>query len=76
MAGAGDRPSSRAKRWAPLLAAAALVVNVAHAAEVRLEITPPEPKWVMPPLICRNSSITLLVCVDAHATSRGLADFS
>lgn len=54
----------------------ALLVRFAHAADVQLEITPPEPEWVMPPLICRNSSITFLVCLDAQATNRELSAFS
>jgi tetratricopeptide (TPR) repeat protein len=76
MAGGDDRTGARAKRWAPLVAAAALLVQAAHAADVLLEITPPEPKWVLPPVICRNSSITLLVCIDAHAPSRDAIAFS
>ncbi|HZF30969.1 MAG TPA: tetratricopeptide repeat protein [Gammaproteobacteria bacterium] len=64
------------KRWLQLCLSLAMLAQAAQAADLELEITPPEPKWVMPPLICRNSSISLLVCVDAHAASRDAIAFS
>ena len=76
MAAGDNRAGSRTKRWARLLASVALLVQVAHAADVQLEITPPEPEWVLPPLICRNSSITFLVCIDTQATNREASAFS
>ena len=77
MGAAGEsRASSAPKRWPRLLLSVALLVQAAHAAEVQLEIAPPEPKWVLPPLICRNSSITFLVCIDAQVGTRDFAAYS
>lgn len=37
------------KRWAPLCFSIVVLAQAAHAAEVRLEFTPPEPEWMLPP---------------------------
>ena len=39
------------KRWLPLSCLLAAVVQTGHAAEVTLEISPPEPSWFLPPEI-------------------------
>jgi tetratricopeptide (TPR) repeat protein len=37
-------------RWAQLCLSIAMIAQGAHAAEVRLEIAPPEPEWMLPPM--------------------------
>ena len=45
------------KRWAQLWFSITLLTQAAHAAEVKLEIAPPEPQWLLPPTSepCRTS---------------------
>jgi hypothetical protein len=38
------------KRWVQLWFSIAVVAQTAHAAEVELEIAPPEPEWLQPPV--------------------------
>jgi tetratricopeptide (TPR) repeat protein len=38
------------KRWAQLWSSIAVLAHTAHAAEVELEIAPPEPEWLLPPM--------------------------
>ena len=38
------------KRWAQLWFSIAVLAHAAHAAEVELEIAPPEPEWLLPPM--------------------------
>jgi tetratricopeptide (TPR) repeat protein len=53
----------------------AMLAQAALGGEIKLELAPPEPKWVMPAMICRNSAIGLPVCLDADATTRDAIDF-
>lgn len=46
-----------------------MLAPAVYATEVELTIAPPEPEWLLPPLICRNSSISMPVCVDSGADS-------
>ena len=41
----------RMKRWAHLWFAVAMLAQAAYAAEIELEIAPPEPDWFLPPEI-------------------------
>jgi len=63
------------KRWLEMCLSVAMFARVAHAGDLALEITPPKPDWLMPPLICTNSSISVPVCIGSGLTPREAVHF-